>query len=76
MTRQRTITACERSVEAEAANTRPSLKQLLSAYRQTSHNWTPENDGQSLDLADEIRLRLMHDYGLSKADTDLIGEAL
>lgn len=57
----------------------PSLGDLIDQHRHASENWTPENDGLTHDLADEIKLRLMvgGNEPLTKAQADyLMGEIL
>ena len=53
---------------------RPSLKDLVQRF-QVAENWTPENDGETHDLSDEIKVRLMADYSLTKAEVDALGRA-
>jgi len=54
----------------------PTLGELLSKYQAYSSNWTPETDGMNHDVADELRVRIMAAYGLTKAQTHVLGEAL
>ena len=54
----------------------PTLGELLNEFEAYRDNWTPENDGKSLKLADELRVRIMADFGLSKSETEVLGSAL
>lgn len=57
---------------------RPSLADLLDQHRHASENWTPENDGLTHDLADEIKVALMAGGNgpLTKAQADYLGGVL
>ena len=52
-----------------------SLGALVNRFRQ-AENWTPETDGLEHLLADEIKVRIMDELGLSKAQADALGRAL
>lgn len=54
----------------------PTLPELIDRYTLADARWTPETDGQTHDIADEIRVRLMADLGLSKAQVDTLGGML
>ena len=62
--------------ESVAMQDKSELGKLLTRYRHADENWTPENDGLTLDISDEIKVLLMADYGLSKAEVDTLGRAL
>ena len=49
----------------------PSLAELIATHR-ALQAWTPETDGRDHDVADQIRVALMADCGLSKADADYL----
>lgn len=67
--------AIKGAFSAQIPPVEPTLSELLTSYRQAL-NWTPENDGLSHELADTIKVRIMADLKLSKADADALGEAL
>lgn len=56
----------------------PSLGELIDQHRRASENWTPENDGLTHDLADEIKVALMAGGNgpLTKAQADYLGGVL
>ena len=67
---------------SKAAFVRPITATTLGGLLDKHHAlqaWTPSNDGQSFDIADEIKLRLMvgGNEPLTKAQADyLMGEIL
>lgn len=54
----------------------PTLGQMIDRFTVANARWTPETDGDTLDIADDIRVRLMADLGLSKAQVDELGAIL
>ena len=57
---------------------RHSLADLIDQHRHASENWTPENDGLTHDIADEIKVALMAGGNgpLTKAQADYLGGVL
>ena len=56
----------------------PSLGDLIDQHEWLSKNWTPENDGLTHDIADEIKVALMAGGNgpLTKAQADYLGGVL
>lgn len=52
-----------------------SIGSLIKRFQQAEH-WTPETDGLEHELADEIKVRVMSELGLTKAQADALGRAL
>ena len=64
---------------SKAAFVRPMAPTLGDLIDQHGADWTPANDGQAFDIADEIKLRLMvgGNEPLTKAQADyLMGSIL
>ena len=54
----------------------PTLASLLNEYAVADRQLNAETDGLTLDIADDIRALLMREYGLTKAQVAVLGEAL
>ena len=65
-----------RSAVESLPTTEPTIGALIARHAAARANWTPETDRLEHDLADEIIVRLMADYGLSKEQVRKLGDAL